>query len=152
MYSLEIGYGKTHCGWHSAKVIVWCVLLGDNCNISIHRPLIVVPENPIDIYSLLHQNAIHHCLNQYWPSSLTHIYVTRIQWVKTHWYRFLMLQQPPYITRETYYHNTTCNMYSLHMVTGFIHLRRVPISQQNADYTMAIFVYNQPGPQLLTYA
>ena len=67
----------------------WTHFLNDR--ISINISLNCIPYGPVDDMSALVQimawHTASHCLNQWWPSSLTHICVSRPQWVKqpTRW-------------------------------------------------------------------
>ena len=67
----------------------WTHFLNDR--ISINISLNFIPYGPVDDMSALVQimawHTASHCLNQWWPSSLTHICVSWPQWVKqpTRW-------------------------------------------------------------------
>ena len=65
------------------------IFLNENVRILIQISLKFVPKGPIDNKSILVQvmagteQATSHYLNQCWPYSLTHICVTRPQWVNS---------------------------------------------------------------------
>ena len=65
-------------GCHFTDGIFKCIFLNGNVRTSIQYLLKIVPKGPIDNKSVFVQvQATSHYLNQYWPSSLTHICGTR---------------------------------------------------------------------------
>ena len=74
---------------HFADNIFKCNFLNENVWIPMKISLKFVPKGPIDNIPALVQiiawreQATSHYLNQWWPSSTTHICVTRPQWVKS---------------------------------------------------------------------
>ena len=78
-------------GCHFTDNIFKCIFLNENVWIAIRIPLKFVPWVPIDNKPSLVQimvwrlkQATSHCMNQWWPISLTRIYTTHCQWVKRH--------------------------------------------------------------------
>ena len=83
----------THRGWDKMAAtwtddIFKCTFVKEKISVSIKIPLNFVPKGPIDKkWSLVQERAwclvlvTSHYRNQWWPSSMTHICITRPQWV-----------------------------------------------------------------------
>ena len=78
---------QTQNGCHFPYNIFKCILLNENCCILIKISLKYVPEGPINTIQCWFRSwlgtsqATSHYLNQWWLSLMTHICVTRPQWV-----------------------------------------------------------------------
>ena len=72
--------------WHFIEDSLKCIFLNKNVWISIKISLKYVPLGLIvNIAALVQIMATSHYLNQYWYVVLTHICITRPQWVIWHW-------------------------------------------------------------------
>ena len=115
---------------HFADDIFKCIFLNENIWISIKISLKFIPKCPINnipaLVSIMawRRQATSHYLNQWWSSQLTHICVTRPQWVK-----------PPLklVTESHISCSTVFLKKALHIAHGSLYIPLMAVHQHSLD-------------------